>query len=640
MKESERSALFDSLDEIRERLRIGINNGHYKPIPLLPSHIASAQAMGVNISFEQPMERILFTMLKCLPRDQRYIVWCDDRCLSGFFQLNGNMAIGVLEILTVLEREGALTQEQRFAYRHRLRSARLLYLSMEADEIVYYLRRAPFHEEKGELEETVEMVTLRRYLATALLHYAQMQMPDEEEIRREDHGEIPVLLGCLHALTDALLEFWRDEKLSENHRKILSDWVISNLFVSYLPVMRREGNSHYKTIEVTGLLWKGIIYLNKEADLPRLQCFFQWIHDRLLRDSLWNTPGFLVDVSKGFKEQALNLYLSDEFGEFGPNWIQYLAVIASKELPAPIRKELFKDPKFINKIGLQQNKFYNVEMYRFESATFWRAVSDAISHGEAPVQTSDAQQMSLRVSIDSEGENRVVRLEQEGIDPVLFDISYMFFLLIPSLPDRIKYLQQHQSWFDCSGDHFDKIVAELANIEDPVRRIEQVEQWREKSTEIFYQRLHKKIVAGGFSLSPDNLLPPSGKRWLDSMRLCVDAADPFAKQWAEAADSLVQDQGLESALQRMLGLPLALPEPLVAAIAGLAESEREALLFKLTRAAITTLEKIHLLWLLLRFNVTSQKEAAGTAWMDLLHDLLSTESQNEVRAFTIILHYM
>ncbi len=642
VQEEERSALFDNLDVLRERLRAGIAEGIYRVIPLTHTHSADSNAEDIEEPIAHPMERVLYTMVASLPPDGRFLVWCDDRSLSGFSHCAGQPMVGILEILSALETKGALAQEQRFRLQHRLRAARLLYLPLEADEIVHHLRQAPFREERADVQETADLVTLRHYIARILINHEHLQMPHVEKNRVVNRGELPILSSFMHAVTQSLLALWKDETVSERHRSIMMNWVWENLGFARLPGFYEEINISHRGIVMADLFCSGIVHLHREADLPRLRGYFHWLYHRLLLKISWSTPGFLSEVVEYVKKYTLAILSGNDDQNVRAYWAQHFFRIFSQALPIPIREELFKDPGFFDKMGLTVRKTLNIGDHRFEYNMFWRAVAEAIKHGHEELQALNSQHfLPLRVTTDSDGEKSVVLLEKGGKEPLLSVESAMFPLFLPSLSERVNHLNHHRSWFDCPGEQFARIVADLATIEDPPRRLEQVQLWRDQAPEIFYQQLQEKMKAGDFELSPQRLLPPSGQRWLWSMRLAVvDETVPFAKQWADAAERLLQEESLETALERLMGLPLALPVPLLEALARMGESEREALLLNQANTAATTLDRIHLLHLLLHFNVASQDDPARGAWMGALQDLLTSAAQEETQAFTVILKWV
>ncbi|MEO5332679.1 MAG: hypothetical protein H7839_11705 [Magnetococcus sp. YQC-5] len=641
VQEEERNALFDNLGELIERLRVGIEKGIYRVIPLTHTPLADSDTEDIEESIAHPMERVLYTMLASLPKDQRFFVWCDDRCLSGFFNCDGQPMVGILEILSALEMKGVLAPEQRFRLQHRLRVARLLYLPLEAKEVAYHLRQAPYGEEEGEIQETAELVTLRQYLARILTNQEHLQMPHVEENRVVNRGEMPILFSFRHVVTQSLLAIWEDETVSERHRNIMMNWVWKNLGFVHPRGLYGDVNITHQGIVMADLFCSGLVHLYKEVDLPRLRAYLHWLYHRLLLKISWSTPGFLSEVVEQVKKYIL-VFLS-EFDEQSDRSIlaQHFFRSFSQALPTPIRKELFKDPGFFDKMGLPIREMLPVGEHRFEYDVFWRAVADVVTHGQGKVQALDLQSpLTLRVTAGSDGEKSMALLE-EGDKELLLSLEPAIFPLFLSSPlERVNHLKQHRSWFDCPSGEFARIVADLATIEDPPRRLEQVQLWRDQAPEIFYQQLQEEMNAGGFELSPQRLLPPSGSRWLRSMRLDVDATVSFAEQWADAAARLLQEEGLETALARMMGLPLALPVSLLEALAKMEESDRGVFLLNRANAAATPLDRIHLLRLLLQFNVASRDDPARGAWMGVLQDLLTSAAQEETQAFTAILKWV
>jgi hypothetical protein len=209
-------------------------------------------------------------------------------------------------------------------------------------------------------------------------------------------------------------------------------------------------------------------------------------------------------------------------------------------------------------------------------------------------------------------------------------------ILGDSAAAREAILRRNRLWFDCPEGEFERAVAEIASGEDPQRRLDETEARRSSSAAAFYTNLHNKLAQHPVFKLPD-LRPPDAEALVRHLRLRSGAGSGEAFQTAldAAADALIREEGLLAAIERLAGLPVPLPTPLIEAVASLSTLERCSLFRRLLRVPSSPPSKMHVIRLLSRFGEDTQSyfrlaRRIGTR-------LFAAQEAEEFEAFTAVL---
>jgi hypothetical protein len=211
-------------------------------------------------------------------------------------------------------------------------------------------------------------------------------------------------------------------------------------------------------------------------------------------------------------------------------------------------------------------------------------------------------------------------------------------LLLDSPAERESVLRRNRQWFDCPNETFDKVVAEIASMEDPRRRIETTESWQKLSAHVFYANLHQKLQERN-EMHPSDLLPADVESLVRFLRINPEVGSGAAFQafLATVSEKLIQEEGLATALNRFIGLPVVLPPAFSQAFIDLPREKREATIKKLFRDASSPISKIHLLHILMRFG--EEVPAYYRLAHRLIKELFSLKGLEEFEAFLAILKW-
>ena len=122
------------IETLIDRIATGLRGEVYRLVP------ASKQDDGA----EWPRVRCLEDLLA---REGKLgdLLWVDDRHLNSFPATGETLIVGVVEVLDLLVRAGAMSRAKRFQWLHRLRASNYRFIPLEAEEILHWLERSYIH---------------------------------------------------------------------------------------------------------------------------------------------------------------------------------------------------------------------------------------------------------------------------------------------------------------------------------------------------------------------------------------------------------------------------------------------------------------------------------------------------------------
>jgi hypothetical protein len=203
---------------------------------------------------------------------------------------------------------------------------------------------------------------------------------------------------------------------------------------------------------------------------------------------------------------------------------------------------------------------------------------------------------------------------------------------------REGILRQHLEWFDGPPDRLEAAVAEIAALDDLPGRVEAASARREASAAIYYAELLRRLQARA-PLGAEDLLPPDADALLRHYRLVPGdgSTDDFGATLAASAEALIREEGVLAALERLTGLPVPLPVPLVEAVVGLPVDEWRRLTNRLLRLPESPLSRFHLAHLLLRSG--DERPAGARLARRVIRSLVSETGTADIAAFLAVLDW-
>lgn len=621
-----------------DRIRSGIDSGVYKIIPsLIEEEVKSDKTPP-----EGPEYKCLLALLQ-FQTQEGDVIWIDDRSLNSYLRRDSAPIIGINEILKSLVGANALDITGYYSKISRLRASNVRFIPVQKDEILHYLRQARV--ENDSVIETRELIVLRRYVAACLLSGNVLQRPPMPEGSPNENGEIAFIVGLGHAIMDVLVELWAEAD-NENVCEARAEWILSNLYIDHLGLFntaglrRSEQDERYLVALTLGGLISQAISLKSTSvsDEPSSRRkFFHWLFNRVLRKRFEADTVLVASVADILKKTILSS--SDEMLKKGPKGVVLRVLqLFYKDLPEVLHRELGRDSDFMSSIGMKFMTTVTIGNWNFDPEKFWKAASEAINGRESKIRPIESD-IELTFQPLEESDERGVFCV---VEPVTGKRNIVrneeLELLLESPAERERVLRRNRHWFDCPGETFEKVVAEIASMEDLRRRMEAIEVQRKSSAASYYQRLCEKLRERK-PVKYSDLLPPDPEGLLRHLGLTSNTGGgkEFLQSLDTAAANLLREENLMTAIDRIAGLPVPLPKSLIHALADLSSKDRHGLIKRLLRSAGSPLSKIHLVYILMHFS--HEKGAYLRLARRVIKSLLNDRGSEEFGAFQAILNW-
>ena len=626
-----RSVLISWLDSLTRRISVGIKNKIYEVIPYDEKEETEVSAQ------QNPSERSLRDLLsfKALEDD---VIWSDDRFVNSYFRSGEVPIIGINEVLKGLVGNGSISDSEYYDTIARLRAANVRFIPIEKEEIIYYLSQA--RTENGSLIETRHLSILRRYIAACLLKKNVLQFPPMPENNSNRDGEIAFIMNLVHTIPDTIVSLWINES-NEEQCIARSNWLINNLYLEYHGILKTidkektdQDDRYLTAISLSVLIDCAILFPFKQDENGRSKQrarYYGWLYETVLCRKFEADPNLIVRVADNLKEILISTQ-DQTLDKDSADVVVKLLHFLYYDLPDSLREELSLDTDFMAKIGLISGPIAEVFDLNFDSDEFLRAASEAMNGREAVLSTLGRdQEVKLLPFKLSNGKKAICTDEQKIISDDTLE------LLLESSEEREAVLRRNRSWFDCPKKIFEKAVAEIISIEEPIRRIEKARSWIKNSAAVYYSELQENMKVQS---EISTLRPPSIEGLLRHYRLTPDIeAGVKLHEWLDnQANDLMKDEGLNIAISRFSNLPIPLPRSLVNAVLDLSYEQRYNLIKELSKVASSPLTQIHFVHLLVHSG--DEKSLFWRLAKKIIRHLFSDEGKNKLSASLSILKWV
>jgi hypothetical protein len=636
-----RRAVEGWLTDLINRMTKGIDDGKYSIIPIaIDEGDASASH---KIAPQNFYLSCLLTLFRFKP-EEGDVIWVDDRYMNGYSRRDSVPIVGINEILKALVSAGALSTSDYREKVTQLRASNIRFTPVQADEIVYHLQQARVNNQ-GVLVETKELSTLRRYVAACLLDGDILQRPPLPEGSPNERGEMDFIVGLSRAILDAIGELWKTSSDDDSTCRSRAEWILGNLYIDHLGLskMAKLQRSEEEYLFVVGLTLTSLIFhvlkLDPESREGRPSVrhrYLNWLSERIFLRRFEADPSLIAAVAGNLKKYLIDL--QQNMPAEAPRAVA-LRVVQEvyQDLPEPIRNELERDAGFLADIGFRP--LIVVSGLHFDPDDFWQAASEAINGREAKAAILDQdKEVIFKPCHDSSGHHIFCfdHPTSNRHESVLRDVGG---LLLESSAEREKFLLQNRAWFDCSNEILEQIVAEIVAIENPKQRVEKAMLWRSSSAVTYYMELEQRLSQQG-ELRFVDLLSLNAEGLLRHLGLTTDAGSggEFQTALRIAAQRLVKEEGLESAVERLFGLPVPLSTELLGAVVELSSADKKTLIKRLLSTSSAPLAKIHLVYLLLHCDAAQPAFHRLARWFT--KSLLSDTGKDDIGAFLAILRWI
>jgi hypothetical protein len=588
------------LSDLIEKLGDGLDKGSFEIIA--PSKTAADMPKETS---EGILTQCLFDLLQFRLRDGD-VLWIDDRNANSYSNRDGAPIITIDEVLRALVGAGKLTRNAYYDKISALRASNVRFIPVETTEILHRLQQATI--EHGTVVETQTLIDLRRYIAACLLEADIPQWPPLPQGVANENGEVGFFVHLGRTITDALIQLWKDSENDDETCIARSNWIIANLYHDQIglnnPQFQQRSLEDYKYLVALRLadLVSQAIGLPSERDESGFSVrhkYFAWLFDRVLRKRFDADPSLNPSIVEILKKNLFNMR-----GDFQRK-VPKLAVIKVlqelfEDLPQPIREELIKDPDFIAGLGLRYQPIISIADVLFERSSFLQAARKAVNGQESTIKPlGEVKEVKFQPARGRDDQPALSFTHPKNERKVTFEGAFLG-LLSDSPITREAFIRKNAEWFDSPADTFEIIVAQLVSTENVEQRVKAFETWRDTSATVFYENLRKQLLVNDEFRQAD-LIPPSVEGLLRHLRVRTDILhQDFRSALVQSADSVIQEEGLQSAIERLVGLPRALPDPIFLQFAGMPDENVRQLIKSLLKAPESPTFQLHVVALLLR----------------------------------------
>ncbi|MBE7557283.1 MAG: hypothetical protein HS126_40115 [Anaerolineales bacterium] len=444
-------------------------------------------------------------------------------------------------------------------------------------------------------------------------------------------------------LTHVFVELWVTGEDDEIIHQARADWLLANLYIDHLGLSKLAGlprvqqdDRYMVAISLTGLIAHAISF--EPARVAARRYYLDWLLHRILRKRFEADPELVFLVADLLKKTLLDTIQRESIQNLPEPVMILLLRKFYDDLPTAIHDELGRDTDFMARIGLINLTAITIDEFNFDGDDFIRVANEAVNGRRATITPLGSNTEIIFQPVENHPGKFIFSYDhpETGATKVVAGDNLVILLGSPS--EREMALRRNRQWFDCSRQKLDEIVAEIASMEDPRRRIDAVEDWRNASVAVYYSNLDG-ILRNQRDFQFDDLIPPSAEGLLRHFRLSpdVESGEIFQEALATAAQTLIDEENLIMAIDRLTGLPAPLPAPLVEAFIALSPTEQRQIIKDLIKIAGSPLSRMHLVYLLLHSG--NQVPAFQRLAWRIVGSLFSPEGAEAVEAFFAMLKW-
>lgn len=602
------------LGSLVKRINKGIAEGIYQ---IISQQYDAEEARRLKIQTPEILCLLNLVQMKSEGND---VIWVDDRSLNSFATIGTARSIGIVDVLNGLVGAGIMKIEGYYDKLIKLRAANVLFIPLLKDEVLYHLKKSTI-DDAGQVVETRELEIIRRYQASCLMLGEILQKPEINNDAKNNLGEIAFVLSISHAMTEALLEVWLDEEENNSISRARSEWLIDNIYLDHLALFSvtsmprsNQDDVYLVAVGLAGLMFRAITLIkfdNKKKDLSNIKNFFTWFDSRVL-SRRFNSEPQLVKMTAEILKKFFQNTRTEPLKDYPEDVIIFMFQKFYEVLPQSIKDELDLDTEFMSTLGYKILTTVSFGGFNFDLNDFWKAAVKAVNGTEATVSSIDTNKEIKLQPHKEENGRQTFGFKHPETGQFIHNNDSDIELLLESITERENALRRNRYWFDYPIKTFEHLVADLVSIQDPQRRIEEARARRDSSATVFYARLFEKLQQKQSRrelFHYFDLTLPSVDGLLRYLRLerSIKSGPAFQAVLEETVASLITENSIETALERVVALPMPLPATIVSAISGLSPQDREALVKKMINTAGSPVSKIHFICILLHFNNDTPK---------------------------------
>jgi hypothetical protein len=622
-------------------------------------------------------------------------VWIDDRAINRHQFAGTARLVDVLDVVAALAAAGRIDPQRRWAVHHQLRSANVRIVPLIADEILYHLRAARITD--GVIVETPPLRVLRQYAAAVLEDAHMLRMPTPEQLAMGHIEELEVVRVYNTAVRDTLIELWRSARhqpgvAGRAEAEARSHWLMSSLYID-LGILRaqvirtsraRRPNDDamsdvalsteapdptISALDAAALLTNVIHLLSTGEQLRNptddlAVAYANWVYTAVAADRAARDASFRAALIAQLRHFLLTWVSADEKSRRRRALARRLAGWTFDALPEPLRDVIAEDQMLLRRLGRSVSTSLTVGPWHIALREFAEHASNLSARpsasnsaaelmtidGEAPVQLTLTFTGPASFTLSSPNGGQTIRVRDAA-----------FGILSPALAERRLACEAVRHEVDLSVDAWRRATKRLVATKDPAARFEALVKYRQQAvgtrfTEMTGRwRKEGRVRTEDLRASPPdavlNHLRLKGEWPMSVSRVAtkgpvephvrphgVDTTEeplaPFRSAWDCAAKTLINDEGLLVAFDRLSCLPVPMPSAVRRALKARSRVERREFVKHLLSTPTSPVGAVHAVWALILFGET-EVAYRRLAWR-LMRHATTTEFEASIHLLQLV----
>jgi hypothetical protein len=542
-------ALADRIRELRFRVARGLEQERYVVTP-------ERNPAPDNKKHDFIVESLLDLIVASPVRNG--VIWVDDRYVNGFVNAEGNLIVGVVEVLNALVSDNRLTAEQRRLKLLQLREGGTAFIPLTSEEVIEPLKAARI--ENGIIVESKTLISLRRNFAAALRLDPKLKIGDSEYPALNGRpDELPFLHASRQLVQECLIAVWSDADSSIETCRARSNWLWASLRMEQcVRPLSISGNEMLASLLPASLFAGALsIVLGSHAESDeRRKAYISWIEETILRPRAGPGEGRFLDIVATHLKGLLGVFedkrkeLTAQQAALATHLLQAHVTM----LPDELVRRLLEDQRFAASIAMANVASVTINGTDFKAETLWRACARALRFGKAETNATAGK----RVRLTSAGREIVM---SGAVDARLYED--FFPALGTTGKERAREIEAFLDRLDLPFEEHEVYAQRAVRARRDGAMVAVLRQAFKASVIAVYQTLASSFRAGA-EIHVATFLPPPAKRLLHHLRLS-DSDAPFAARVNVAWGELKARIGPRFAFHRLAGLPVAFADHLIEA---------------------------------------------------------------------------
>ncbi len=599
--------LFDSNQEavqwvkdLINHLQQGLEAKKFNLIPAVDKQLIKKELEGELESFEYS---IMLSNLLGVNSERDSVIWIEDRFFSKYGNINGIPIIGIVYFLDYLKEKKLIDEEEYYNKLLILRASNFRYISIRKEEIIHHLKQAGI--DGNNIIENEGLKILKKYLASCFLDLeGQDSIPMSSEALDQDK-DFNFIRESVSEVSNSISETFLIEDIDGKTADLYAYWIFKNLYTSMLGVkhiLKNESvtnnNLAIISIDVFYLYMKGLNFFDKEyhSNLQR----YHHLLERFFHKRFRSNPEILFEIAKRIKVYIeLDKQRVTQESEDNNDFDRYFLQNFFLSLPEFIRNEMDLDTELSKWLGVSSYEPVDIDGEEFDLSSFIKAAADAVNGNKSKLSNRNKQK-SFHVERIDPKDNYKLKFYNK-YDSTIKIIDVPLLCLVSNNTSEIEtFLNSNRFRFDYDKDSYNKLKKELLTIQNPLRRFKFGRKLVDESYQVFINSLRQRVARNSpFTLK--EAFPPCADGLTRHFRLneFKNSNDNFHVLFENAANVLLEEEGVEIAIERISCFPIKIPQKIIDAFVCLSPEKKSNMLSRFYDLWIAPVNLLNLLDLVL-----------------------------------------